>query len=57
MQEISSPPRVGREGWKRVDWERTDGFGVDVEMVLIVIDVPEGCVASVRDVACKRTFR
>lgn len=26
-------------------------------MVLIVIYVPEGCVAGVRDVACKRTFR
>ena len=44
-------------GRERVDWEGTDSFGVDVEMVLIVVDVPEGCVASVRDVACDRTFR
>ena len=37
--------------------EETDRFGVDVEVVLIVIYVPEGRVASVRDVACGRTFR
>ena len=36
---------------------KTDRFGVDVEVVLIVVYVPEGRVASVRDVACGRTFR
>lgn len=36
--------------------ERTDGFGVNVEMVLIVVYVPEGRVASVRDVACSTAF-
>ena len=33
---------------------RTHGFGVDVEMVLIVVDTPERRPAGVRDVACSR---
>jgi hypothetical protein len=37
--------------------KKTDSFGVDVEMVLIVVNVPEGCVASVRDVACMQHGR
>jgi hypothetical protein len=41
----------------RGGWERADSFGVDVEMVLMVVDVPEGCVAGIRDVACNGTFR
>jgi hypothetical protein len=34
--------------------KKTDSFGVNVEVVLIVVYVPEGCVACVRDVACNR---
>jgi hypothetical protein len=33
---------------------KTNGFGVNVEMMLIVVYVPEGRVASVRDVAYSR---
>lgn len=29
----------------------THGFGVDVEMVLVVVDTPERCVTGIRDVA------
>ena len=32
--------------------EGTNSFGVNVKMVLIVVYVPEGRVASVIDVAC-----
>jgi hypothetical protein len=34
--------------------EKTNGFGVHVEMMLIVVYIPERRVASVRDVACNR---
>jgi hypothetical protein len=30
---------------------RTHGFGVDVEMVLVVVDIPERSLTGVRDVA------
>jgi hypothetical protein len=33
---------------------KTNGFGVNVEMMLIVVYVPEGRVASVRDIACNK---
>ena len=32
--------------------EETNSFGINVKMVLIIVYVPEGRVASVRDVAC-----
>ncbi len=38
----------------REERRKTNSFGVDVEMMLIVVYVPEGRVASVRDVACSR---
>jgi hypothetical protein len=34
--------------------EETDSVGVNVKVVLIIVYVPEGHVASVRDVACNR---
>ena len=52
---IQCSPRVGQG--RRGERERTNSFGVDVEMVLIVVYVPEGRVASVRDVSCSKTFR
>jgi hypothetical protein len=33
---------------------KTNRFGFNVEMMLIVVCVPEGRVASVRDIACDR---
>ncbi|SRR6266851_6108565 len=48
--------KSSRVGERVIDWERTDGFGVNVEMVLIVVYVPEGRVAGVRDVACSTAF-